>query len=125
MKDNIKLMKLVFDFLDKLSESQINELLTKKSKLKVEKLVKEDKEMSNNEMEKIDNIYKDLVKVNTREEAIALLESNKLNKKELKILASSFKVLVNSKDSNQIIIKKIVEAAIGSKIKFNTLLKGN
>ncbi|MGX7200766.1 hypothetical protein BCR22_08275 [Enterococcus plantarum] len=125
MKEQIQLMKLVFDTLNKLSTTQLDDLLAKKAQLKLiypeEKKVKN--EISNNEIDKIVNeISNELEQVDSRDKAESILNNRTINKQMLKLISKKYNISLNGKDSNTVIIEKIIENVVGSKIKFDALL---
>lgn len=125
MKEQIQLMKLVFDTFNKLSTTQLDDLLAKKAQLKLiypeEKKVKN--EISNNEIDKIVNeISNELKQADSRDKAESILNNRTINKQMLKLISKKYNISLNGKDSNTVIIEKIIENVVGSKIKFDALL---
>lgn len=123
MKDEIKLMKFIFDFLNKLNEKQLDDLLHKKAKLNLDYPVDKNREEIDFKLKaEVDNVVLKLQNSNTREQALKLLNNEKNSKKILKEIAKKFNISINYRDSNQIVIDKIIENVIGSKLRFDALL---
>lgn len=109
MKEQIQLMKLVFDTFNKLSTTQLDDLLAKKAQLKLicpeEKKVKN--EISNNEIDKIVNeISNELKQADSRDKAESILNNRTINKQMLKLISKKYNISLNGKDSNTVIIEK-------------------
>jgi len=120
MRDFIRLTKIVMDTLEQLSDEQINDILTKQAKLKIEypKKARAAEAPAQDISEYVRNI--DLFQ--TREEAKIYLNGLKASKKTLNDIAKHYSVPVRSKDTNAKIIDSTVEVVIGSKLRFDALL---
>jgi len=120
MRDFIRLTKIVMDTLDQLTDEQINDILSKQAKLKIEypKKARAIEAPAQDISEHVRNI--DLFQ--TREEAKVYLSGLKANKKTFSDIAKHYSVPVRSKDTNAKIIDSIVEVVIGSKLRFDALL---
>lgn len=129
MKDQVKLFKLVFDTLNQLTENQLHDLLNKKAKLKisyVEEVKSEQEKIDDKNLEaQVKYLVNELSTVSTREEAISILSNSNINKNILKSVSKSYSISLSSKDTNTVIIEKIVESLIGSKLRFDALLNTN
>lgn len=120
MKEQIELMRVVFDFLDHLSEEQLKMLVYKKAKLRLEI----EREIVTETVTQIciDEICDEIENFTTREEAIEYISKLSLLKVELKAIAKKYNIPVGSKETNTQIIGKIVENLVGSKLRFDALL---
>ncbi len=120
MKEQIELMKVVFDFLDHLSEEQIRMLVSQKAKLRLEI----EREMLNEATTKIciDEVCDEIEKFTTREDAIEYISKLSLLKVDLKAIAKKYNIPMGSKETNTQMIDKIVENVVGSKLRFDALL---
>lgn len=124
MKVEVQLLKIVFDFLDSLSEEQLKMLIAKKARLDfiAEKPIK--KETKSIQI-CVDEICGKLEKISTREEAIGYITSLSLLKSELKAIAKKYDIPIGSKDTNNQIVDKIIENIVGSRLRFDALLNTN
>ncbi len=123
MKLQIQLMKIAFDFLDSLSEKEIMDIINKDAKLSIK--YKNKSNIIDVDEELLEELTHNINNFDNRDEAIIYINNLKLTKVVLKELAIKNNVFINSKDTNNIIISKIVEKMIGSKLKFDTLLNSN
>ena len=122
LKEQIKMLKIVIDFLDGLSEEQLNKLLEKKAKIKIELVQEERNKKSNIDIEQI---CQDIEKFQDTAEAEQFLTKLNLVKFDLKLIAKHYEIPLNSKETNANITKKIVETVVGSKLRFDALLNTN
>ena len=124
MKDQVQLLKVVFDFLDNLSEEQLKMLITKKAKLNFEtgKVIA-------NETKSLEicvgEICEKMESFSTREDALEYITGLCLLKTELKAIAKKYGIPIGSKDTNKQITDKIIENVVGSRLKFDALLNTN
>lgn len=124
MKDQVQLLKVVFEFLDNLSEEQLKMLISKKAKLNlvVEKI-------KTNETKSLeicaDEICEKMESFSTREDALEYITGLSLLKTELKAIAKKYDIPISSKDTNNQIVDKIIENVVGSRLKFDSLLNTN
>lgn len=120
MKEQVQLLKIVFDFLDRLSEEQLQLLLSKKAKIKFEM----EKEIINAPTTQVclEEICSKIEAFTTREEAIEYINTLSLLKADLKIIAKKYNIPLGSKETNGQIVEKIIENVVGSKLKFDALL---
>lgn len=123
MKENVLLLKIIFDFLNQLSEKQLDDLLNKRAKIKLDTVTINDKEIQldlpNNNM--LDEVCVELEEKSTREEAISYLDELKFNKQMLKQLVKHYKIPLSSKATNKQMTEAIIEAVIGSKLRYDAL----
>lgn len=120
MKEQVQLLKIVFDFLDRLSEEQLQLLLLKKAKIKFEM----EKEIINAPTTQVclEEVCSKIEAFTTREEAIEYINTLSLLKADLKIIAKKYNIPLGSKETNGQIVEKIIENVVGSKLKFDALL---
>ena len=120
MKEQIQLLKLVFDFLDRLSDEQLKLLLAKKARLKLEI----EKELVGKPTTQIciEEICNKIEEFTTREEALEYINALSLLKVDLRAIAKKYNIPLGSKDTNIQIIEKVIENVVGSKLKFDALL---
>lgn len=120
MKEQVQLLKIVFDFLDRLSEEQLQLLLSKKAKIKFEM----EKEIINAPTTQVclEEVCSKIEEFTTREEAIEYINTLSLLKADLKIIAKKYNIPLGSKETNGQIVEKIIENVVGSKLKFDALL---
>ncbi len=124
MKKQIALIKLVCDFLDKLSEEELNQLIEKKLDLKIEKNDEVEKN-KNRTLVDIFEICQNIESFSNRNDAFNYIRNLSITKRELKEIAKKYYISIGSKDSNDTIMEKIVENVVGSKLKFDALLNTN
>lgn len=131
MKDTVTVMNFIFNFLDKLSESELKDVVNNKVELKLERkdipkpITKKDtkKTSSNNLLSnEIKDICDGLETMVSREVAKDYLEKQNITKANLKAIASKYNIHVTTKDTNSKLIAKIVEGVVGSKLRFDALL---
>lgn len=122
-KDEIKLIKIIADILDGLSEEQLAAILEKKARLKFEPTTVQKADEIVDELS--NDFYVQFEMCQSRESAQKLFDTSNFQKSTLKSIAKHYGVPVGSKDRNQQIVSKIIETVIGSKIKFDTLLNTN
>lgn len=129
MNSNILLMKIVFEFLNGLDDSQIEDLINKKVCLKLQPTLEHDKgkETSIPETDEysIDPICTTLEEKMTRDDARVYLTEMGLNKATLKLLVKHYKIPLTSKATNPQMIDAIIEAVVGSKIRYEALYNTN
>jgi len=120
MKDQVQLLKIVFDFLNNLSEEQLKLLIEKRARLNVEmeKTVTAKSEVSI----PVDEICERINGFSTREEALEYITGLSLLKSQLKAIAKKYDIPIGNKETNNQIAEKIVENVIGSKLRFDALL---
>lgn len=111
---------MVFDFLDRLSEEQLQLLLTKKAKIKLEI----EKEIMDEPTTRVclEEVCDRIEGFATREDVMQYINGMSLLKSDLKAIAKRYNIPVGSKDTNQQIIEKIVENVVGAKLRFDALL---
>ena len=110
----------MFDFLDRLSEEQLQLLLTKKAKIKLEI----EKEIMDDPTTHIclEEVCSKIESYTTREEVVKYINGLSLLKVDLKAIAKKYNIPLGSKETNQQIVEKIVENVVGSKLRFDALL---
>jgi hypothetical protein len=120
LKEQVQLLKLMFDFLDRLSEEQLQLLLTKKAKIKLEI----EKEIMDDPTTHIclEEVCSKIESYTTREEVVEYINGLSLLKVDLKAIAKKYNIPLGSKETNQQIVEKIVENVVGSKLRFDALL---
>ncbi len=125
MNSSVLLMKIVFDFLSGLDDSQIEKLLNKEVYIKLEDNRKKKTLIPVIEEESISQICMMLEEKTTREDAQSYLIEINPNKSILKLLIKHYKIPMTSKATNQQMINAIIEAVIGSKIRYDALYNTN
>lgn len=123
MKMQIQLLKIIVDMLNQLSEDQLNDLMSKKARLKLEYPKKQDE--SQLMVMPINDICSKLDTLQSREDAYTFFGSLSITKNDLKNIAKHYDIPLASKDTNSILIDKIIENVIGSKLRFDALLNTN
>ena len=118
MKDNVLLLKIIFDFLSQLNEKQLDDLLNKKAKLKLDTI---EKEIEVTKDFSLNSICNELERKNSREDALEYLGELNLNKQNLKTLVRYYKIPMASKATNIQMTDAIIEAVIGSKLRYDAL----
>lgn len=122
MKDQIQILKIVFDFLGHLSEEQLEMLVSKKVKLRLEETEKEIDKKEPEIQTHIEEICNKIEEFSTREEVKEYITNLHLIKKELKTIAKKYNIPLGSNETNEQIIEKIIENIVGSKLRFDALL---
>ena len=102
MKKQVRLLKIVFDFLEHLSEEQLELLISKRARLKLD-IGREVREEFTTEI-CIDEVCDEIEKFTTREEAKQYIEGLSLLKVDLKAIAKRYNIPLGSKDTNVQII---------------------
>jgi len=125
MNRNVLLIKVVLDFLNRLEDSQIEDLLDKKACLKLESCHQKEIVTQRVEESPIDVICKTLEEKDTRDAAREYLMELNLNKSVLKLLIKHYKIPLTSKATNAQMMNEIIEAAVGVKIRYNALYNTN
>jgi len=142
MREYIRLTKVVFDTLEQLSDSQLDDILNNRAKLSIEYVNTEQKEHTQEIKEisdKVDktpnkvatvaipsNIEEIVNKLNTtktREDASKLLASFK--KDQLRDIANHFEIPVGASYTKEKLKISIVEGVIGAKLHHDVLLNTN
>jgi len=119
MKNDILLMKIVVDFLSQLDNSQIEDLLNKRARLKLEVTAKNKAAITNEGS--ISEVCNSLEQKTSREDACSYLYTLNLNKTTLKLLVKHYNIPLASKATNTQMTDAIVEAVIGSKLRYDAL----
>lgn len=120
-KDVLKVSRIVFDYVLKLDESLIKELLSGSKKLSLVEKNKKDNMCAENY--NLEEICTNLNSCLSREEARNYIINEKLNIKTLRELAKVSNIYLRSKCNKDEIIDKIIEGTIGAKLKIK-ILKG-
>ena len=121
MREQIQLLKIVAAFLDRLSEEELQLLLEKKAKLKLEPVEKQTKDTSTVKLD-IAAVCSRLESCATREEAERYMAEAALTKAELKAIAKKYSIPVTSRDNIDQLTRKIIENTVGARLKFDALL---
>lgn len=129
MNSNVLLIKIVFEFLNSLEDSQIEDLINKKVCLKLAPNLEPDKKKETS-IPQIDECSISLICTalegkTTRDDARAYLAEMGLNKAALKLLVKHYKIPLTSKATNAQMIDAVIEAAVGSKIRYEALYNTN
>ncbi len=125
MRKDLKLFKIVYDFLEQLTDEQLKLLVSDKAKLQLEiaeKALPPTKPVPLQMPVPLEEIRTKLENFSSREEATAYLEQLSLHKKELKAIAENNNIPLSSKETNEQMVKTIVENTVGAKLKFDALL---
>jgi hypothetical protein len=122
----LKLLDLYVQTLERLSSEQIDSLIDGTGTL-VYKRSRTKQRMSREQSVEHSPLYHELLSVESREEALALLSN--VSKTELTALAHQCKVLVFKSDNRANLKKKIIESVIGAKLGYEAIqgtnLKGS
>lgn len=125
MRKDLKLFKIVYDFLEQLTDEQLKLLVSDKAKLQLEiaeKALPPTEPVPLQMPVPLEEIRTKLENFSSREEATAYLEQLSLHKKELKAIAENNNIPLSSKETNEQMVKTIVENTVGAKLKFDALL---
>ena len=125
MRKDLKLFKIVYDFLEQLTDEQLKLLVSDKAKLQLEiaeKALPPTKPVPLQMPVPLEELRPKLENFSAREEATASLEQLSLHKKELKAIAENNNIPLSSKETNEQMVKTIVENTVGAKLKFDALL---
>lgn len=125
MRKDLKLFKIVYDFLEQLTDEQLKLLVSDKAKLRLEiaeKTLPPTVLVPLQMPVPLEEIRTKLENFSSREEATAYLEQLSLHKKELKAIAENNNIPLSSKETNEQMVKTIVENTVGAKLKFDALL---
>ena len=118
MKDFILLNQLFYNFLARLEESQITDLLSGDAKLKLENKRKETKDKPT---EDISDITGKLEGFKTREEAAAYFNESAFKVTTLKNIAKHYSVPNQARLKKDELIKKLIETTVGAKLRFEAI----
>ncbi len=121
MKETISVLKIVLDFLNQLSDSELSDIMNKKAKLKLDYGSKANKIV---DKENVKIICERLESLTTRECAFEYLKEFEADRNLLKSIAKEYKIPFTSKDkdSNKELVEKIIEGVVGAKLRFDALL---
>ena len=119
MKNDILLVKIVVDFLNQLDNRQIEDLLSKRAHLKLEVTTKNETAIPNEDS--ISEVCNSLEQKMSREDALSYLHTLNLSKPTLKLLVKYYNIPLASKATNAQMTDAIVEAVIGSKLRYDAL----
>lgn len=125
MRKDLKLFKIVYDFLEQLTDEQLKLLVSDKAKLQLEiteKILPIAEPVPLQMPIHLEEIRTKLENFSSREEATAYLEQLSLHKRELKAIAQNNNIPLSSKETKEQLIKTIVENTVGARLKFNALL---
>lgn len=120
MKSSTKLLKIVSNFLDRCSDTELKELLNGKAKLEI--VMPQTKLSQEQTTEDIEGILTSLQAFTTVEEVKDFLMRKSYSKATLRSIAKLSDVILTSKDTNEQIVDKIVERFIGAKLRYDSLL---
>ncbi|MDD2957181.1 MAG: hypothetical protein PHR92_01435 [Lachnospiraceae bacterium] len=123
MKEQIKLLRLILDIFEGLSEDQLRDLLDKKAKIKIEYPKPQDCQLKFGVLH--DEVFVKLDSLTSRDDATEYFKGLNLTKASLKEIADHYSIPLGSKDTNTQIVEKIIENVIGSKLRFDALLNTN
>jgi hypothetical protein len=126
LKEYIQLQCILNDFLNTLSEEQLASLIEKKAKLVFENSSDQPKSKSPTREQKVktidvSSICEQLDLSIDREAAKKLLTG--LAKTSLKEVATYYSIPIPSKDTIAIIIEKIIDSVVGTKLRTETINK--
>lgn len=124
MKSDVLLLKIVFDFLSQLSDKQLNDVLNGKAKLRIE-VDANDEIAESSKVFSIDSICADLERIDSRDMAIDYFYQLNLSKPILKQLVKHYKIPLAGKATNVQMIDSIIEAVVGSRLRYNALYSTN
>ena len=142
MKDAAKLIKLICDTLNRLSEEEISALLENEARLKVEFPARKACSLCEGVSEAVerseaiagalggavmlpDSFFRELDSFDSREKAQELFKQSGFRKAQLMEIARHYSIPVTTKDRNAQIIDRIIESVVGAKLKHETLLTAN
>ena len=128
MKNTITLLKVVFNFLDTLSDEQIRDIIDKKVKLRVGSQHSTRKGSVDDDEESVVDIREicaNLDALTTREQASEYFNSLNVGKATLKEIAKHYDIPFHSKDTNARLIEMIIENVIGSKLRSDAIFSTN
>ncbi len=123
MKNQTKLLRILLDTIDRLSEEEISSLLSGKAHLKLEISSEQKNCKTVNEIPS--DFLTQLEGCKFRESAKKLFDESTFSKSELKAISKHYSIPIGSKDTNTQIIGKIIEIVVGSKLKYDALLNTN
>lgn len=121
MNSGVLLIKIVLNFLSRLEDSQIEDLLNKRAYLKLESCSNREIVAQNTKEVSIDTICETLEAKTTRDDAQAYLIELNLTKSILKLLVKHYKIPLTSKATNAQMIDAIIEAVVGARIRYEAL----
>lgn len=120
-KEFMRLNKIIFDYIYKINDDEIKELLSGNKKVCLIDKKNEKLKLDDSINDEIIQISKTLRKFTTRSMAIDYLIKNKYTVKVLKILAKYNNIYVNSRCKKNEIIDELVEGTVGVRLKFDAL----
>lgn len=123
MKETVKLFNIIFEFLNECSEEEISELLEKKATIIIQK--KELSSKSHLSLSIDDAFFEKLENAQSREDAYQLFQLFSFKKSQLKEIGAHYSISFGNKENNVVMVEKIVEAVVGSKLKHRALLNVN
>lgn len=123
-EQTLELVSLALRTIAQLSEKEVNSLLNKEATLVVKSVKGQGRKINKvdiMEFGKIEKHTQAISNFNTREKAKDYLNSIKLKKEELIILAKLMSVHINKSDKKEEIINKIIESVVGSKLRVEAI----
>jgi len=119
-KESLQILKIVYGFLSSLTDEQLNNLVTKKARIKYEntRTVKPLKKI----VADVDKICSEIDAMTTCEQAREYLDDLNLDRAALIEITKHYSIPIRSKETNTQLLDKIVENTVGSKLRYNTLL---
>lgn len=124
-RDILKISNIIFDYVFKLDDNLMAELLKGNKKITLTENNKKTKNNNiNNSLDelKVKTIIETLNSFKNKEEAKAYLVNNKFTVKLLKDIAKQTDIYIKSKYNKSQIIDSLVEGTVGTNIKMNILM---
>lgn len=115
-KQIISLLKITSKVLESLTEEQCNNILSGKGKIIYEDISK-NSTISKRENFNFKSYIEKIESFDNREEAYNFIQELSLKKADMVEIAKQLKIHLNKSDKKDVIIKKIIETTVGTKLR--------
>lgn len=115
-KEIISVLKITSKILESLTENQCNNILSGKGKIVYEDISKYNNKLKA-ENTNLELYISKIQNFDSREEAFNFIQELNLKKVELVEMAKRLKIHLNKSDKKDIIVKKIIESTVGTKLR--------
>ena len=125
MKKIIGILSKVMSNLSLLSDEELEQLLNGKARLRYEIIEKKCAKLDKGVKEDFLEVKNKLNSMKSRESALIYLSELNLKKSDILKIASEYEISLPVKDKNGVLIEKLIENVVGSKLRFDSLLDMN
>ena len=124
--EKVRVLKVVYDFLVRRSEEEIDALISGAAKLEIQFTREKPSRSAGVSEEEMRDIFAEIKAFETVEQAQDYFASKSFNKTVLRALAKQGDIPIIGKDRNDKIVQRIISSLVGSKLRYKALLhQGN